>query len=274
MKVETHYTEYKDFSKAKKSDKKEVMGKLFKEISAFANTSGGKVIVGIDDNTKRENIQPDFVYSWLENDSLTALINNISDNLVVFHSYREDDLVYIKVEESNDVIMVGRDTAGLHKGECFVRENDKTIKATGKRLTELVKRKSISINQRLKKLRKIVHHKFQTGDNQATKMNIFDSLFVTLKSEEPYINSVFDNLKMNEFVLGYSLPISKHSTIQLHLELVAQLLKQKSMVINQAAFESLMKSDHNREKFFEAHKNEVVSSEQFKAYLMEYNHLF
>ncbi|MEM6747624.1 MAG: ATP-binding protein [Pseudomonadota bacterium] len=274
MLIENQKKEFKDFGKCKNSDKKKVISILFKEITAFSNTEGGEIIVGVEDKSKTQIVQPDFVYSWLENDRLTSLINNLSDSLVVFNSYREGNLVHIKVPISTDIISVGRDTTGLNKGECFIRENGHTVKATGKRLIALAREKSGSIDEKLKRLRIIVHHKFQNGENDAQKFNIFDSLFVSLNNKYPYINTVFDFLKMSEFIYGYRLPISKHSTQQLHIELAAIASKKSVYAQFKSTFEQLMKSDHSREMFFEAHRNEIIESEQLKSYLLEYNHLF
>lgn len=274
MTSETHTIEYKDFSKDSTPDKKRIIGKLFAEISAFANTEGGTVIVGAQDQSLTENEQPDCVYAWLENDTLTNLINMISDNLLVFHSRREGNLVYIQVKMSDDVIAAARDSTGVNKGDCFIRENDKTVKATGNKLTKLVKKKSISVDTRLKQLRRIVHYKFQTGENHAENINIFDSLYVTVENDEPYIQTVFDNLVMYEFIFGLKFPRSKYSTLQLNLSLIAQFVSDKSRRTASLAFEALMKSEHNREMFFKAHKDEMVISEHLKLYLLEYSHLF
>lgn len=274
MTSETHTIEYKDFSKDSTPNKKRIIGKLFAEIAAFANTEGGTVIVGAQDQTLTENEQPDCVYEWLENDTLTTLINSISDHLLVFLSYRKGNLVYIEVKMSDDVIAAACDTTGVNKGDCFIRENDETVKATGKKLTNLVKKKSISVDTRLKQLRTIVHHKFLTGENHSEKINIFDSLYVTVESDAPYIQTVFDNLVMYEFIFGHKLPRSKYSTLQLNLDTVAQLVRDKSRRTAALAFDALMKSEHNQEMFFKAHKDEMVISEQLKLYLLEYSHLF
>ncbi|MCX8955070.1 ATP-binding protein, partial [Ruegeria sp. NA] len=68
--AEDHFIEYKDFHREQKPSKKAVLANLFREISAFANTSGGEIIVGLDDKTHVEYVQPDCVYDWLENDRL------------------------------------------------------------------------------------------------------------------------------------------------------------------------------------------------------------
>ena len=271
MCAEDHFIEYKDFHKEQNPSKKAVLANLFREISAFANASGGEVIVGIDDKTKGENVQPDCVYDWLENDRLTTAINKLSDNLIVLSSHREGNLVRIKVSEAEDLISAGVDTLDINKGDCFVRENHESIKAQGERLRRLLEKKSLSADGKFRALRKIVHYKISNGMSHAEKLNVFDSIFVSLNSPHDYINTVFESLMMNEFVFGYKLPLSKYSTMQMHLHIMDAKTVNPSPYIenNRQTFDRMMSSDHVRESFFSAHLEEVLCSPQLKAYVLE-----
>jgi predicted HTH transcriptional regulator len=82
MTIETQDTEYKDFSNSPSVDKKGIVSNLFKEISAFANATGGLIVIEKDDKTGAIISQPTEVLEILENDSLTTSINRLSDNLV------------------------------------------------------------------------------------------------------------------------------------------------------------------------------------------------
>ncbi len=109
MTLETQNIEYKDFSKSVDLNKKSVLSNLFKEISAFANSGGGKLIIGKDDKNGDLNAQPEELLNWLKNDSLTTQINQISNNLITFQSNEENGIVTIVVKNSEEVISVNSD---------------------------------------------------------------------------------------------------------------------------------------------------------------------
>ena len=278
MTIETQDIEYKDFSKSPSIDKKNIVSKLFKEISAFANAAGGLIVVGKDDKSGNVISQPAEVLKILENDPLTSAINRLADNLVVFTSVESAGVVTITVQVSADVISAALDSKGLNKGDCYVRQNHEAILAKGAALTRLVERKNISRDNRLDELRKIVHYKFSKGDDHATKINIFDSLVVTLKAEEPYINTTFDSLMMNQFIGGYQLPLSKYTTIQMHLEAIAAIVSSSgglanTVVSKRDAFNKLKTNRLFIESFFESHRDSVLMGQEVKNYILEYRNI-
>lgn len=274
MNVETHEIEYKDFSKSKRLDKKSVISKLFKELSAFANSKGGKIIVGKEDKTGNLNKQPQEIIEWLENDQITSEINRISDNLIVFKSEEKDGIIVLNVQEADDVISVNIDYKGLNKGDCYVRENHQSIIAKGKSLKTLIERKNISTDNRLNRLRKIVHHKFVTGNNSTSELNIFDSLVITLNSEEKHIDTLFDKLIKHQFICGYNLPISQFTTITMHLETVDAFLGTKnslnqSLIMNRDAFKKLENKSEYLKNFIKSNRDSILLSSQLKSYIIE-----
>ncbi|CAM4335970.1 ATP-binding protein [Zobellia roscoffensis] len=225
MTVETQEIEYKDFSKSRSLEKKAFVSKLFKEITAFANSKGGKIIVGKEDKTGDLNAQPKEVIEWLDNDIFTSAINRISDNLVIFKCEEKEGFITITVQESDDVISASVDYKGINKGDCFLRENHQANLAKGNSLKKLIERKTISIDSRLNELRKIVHHKFVIGENTASLLNIFDSLVVGLESNDEHISTVFDNLVKQQFICSYNLPLSKYTSMQMHLQTIDSIIK-------------------------------------------------
>lgn len=269
---EDQMTEYKDFHKDPNISKKDFFAKIYREIAAFANASGGKIIVGKEDKTGIEHKQPENIYTWLENDVLTTAINAISDNLIVFSSRREENIVIITVDESHDVISASSDAKGINKGDCFTRENHESVKIQGERLKKLIEKKMLSDEKKTNALRKIVHFKFANGMNHAEKMNIFDSLFVSFESSEKYLNTVFDVLVMNEFLGSYKLPLSKYSTMQMHLAVMAFKKQNAPHTVSQnnSIFEKMMKSDHIRESFFKSQRDEILCNPQLKFYILEH----
>lgn len=272
MSVEGQLIEYKDFHREPNPNEKTILAKLFKEISAFANASGGRIVVGKEDKTGTEYTQPNKVYEWLENDRLTTSINKMSDNLIVFNSQKSGLLITITVEESDDVISAISDYKGINEGDCFLRENHEAIKVQGGKLKKLIEKKLLSEDKKTKALRKIVHYKMNNNMSHANKMNIFDSMFITINSPHEYINFIFEAIVKNEFLASYKLPLSKYSTIQMSLELLDSKLTHQQMLVksNDSIFNKMMESDHTRESFFKAHKDEVLFSPQLKSYIHEY----
>ncbi len=272
MCVEGQFIEYKDFHKDPKLNEKSMLAKLFREISAFANASGGQIIVGKEDKTGIENEQPVNVYKCLDNDRLTSSINKMSDNLIVFSAHRKGNLIVIKIKESDDVISAISDAKGINKGDCFIRENHESVKIQGEKLKKLIEKKLLSEDKKTKALRKIVHYKMNNNMNHANQMNIFDSMFVLLESPYKYINVVFDALVKNEFLGAYRLPLSKYSTMQVSLDVFDSKLTYQHQLVknNNDAFNKIMESVHTRESFFKAQRDEVLCSPQLKVYILEY----
>ncbi|MDY8135582.1 ATP-binding protein [Aquimarina sp. 2201CG5-10] len=267
MTIESQKIEYKDFSKIRSPNKKKIISKLFKEITAFSNSKGGKIIVGIEDKTGRENPQPQQIIQWLDNDLLTSEINRISDNLVNFKCIENNGLITIEIPESEDVISANIDYTDLNKGDCFIRQNHEVILAKGEILKKIIEIKSISTDSRLKKLREIVHYKFSIGENAASKLNIFDSLVIVVDIQKDYINTVFDTLVQAQFNFDYSLPISKHSTIQVHAEMIDKMPLLPERI---RSFNKLVKNKYFVESFFDGHRENVLTSINLKNYILEY----
>jgi hypothetical protein len=184
-------------------------------------------------------------------------------------------VVTINVQVSADVISAALDTKGINKGDCYIRENHEAILAKGTALTRLVERKNISKDNRLGELRRIAHYKFSKADNDATKMNVFDSLVVTVKAEEPFIKTTFDSFMMNQFIGGYQLPFSKYTTMQMHLETMAAIITSNRGSLNtlasrRDAFNELKKNIKFIDSFFESHRESALMSQEVKSYILEY----
>jgi len=273
--LETQEIEYKDFSKSRSLNKKSIVSKFFKEISAFANSEGGKIIVGKEDKTGKSNVQPEKIIEWLENDFLTSEINRISDNLIVFKSEEDKGIITIIIQESDDPISANIDYKGINKGDCFIRENHQAKHAKGNTLKNLITRKSISIDNRLKQLRKILHHKYSTGKSSVNKLNIFDSLVISMESEDPYISTLFDKFMKHQFICSYHLPISRFTTLQMHIKIVDSIIKNakqnhsSSIILKREAFHDLEKNPTHLESFFSCHRDNVLNSIQLKNYILE-----
>ncbi|MGS2739979.1 AlbA family DNA-binding domain-containing protein [Sinomicrobium sp. M5D2P17] len=275
MTIETQNIEYKDFSKAPKLDRKTVISKLFKEITAFSNSKGGRIIVGKDDVTGSINKQPEDIIKWLNNDFLTSEVNRISDNLVVFKCEEDNGIITITIQESDDPISANLDYKGINKGDCYDRKNHEATLIKGEDLRKLIERKAISIDSKLKALRKIVHYKFANGQNSASEMNIFDSLVVAHESKDDFDETVFDSFMIHQFIGNYQLPLSKHSTMQLHIQTLAKILETPAhlnsfIVSKRDAFNALKQDKNFIKAFIDAHREKALASPQLKNYIFEY----
>lgn len=275
--TETQEIEYKDFSKATVIDEKSIIVKMFKEISAFANSNGGTIIIGIEDKTYVKHRQPEQIIRILNNDLLTKSINNLSDNLLIFNSSEEEGIITIKIPVSEDVIAAGQDSKGINKGDCFVRKNHEATKANPSDMKKLIEKKHLSIDFKLEKLRKIVHLKFINGQNNTSSLNIFDSLVIISKSNNIYAEKMFDELMFHQFIGSFNLPFSKHSSITLYFNtffsIQEEYKKSNSNVLflRREALERIQKKPDDLQAFLSAHKDAILSCQQLKNYLMEHN---
>lgn len=274
---EGHFLEYKDFSKvpAKESEIKSIKSKLFKEISAFSNSEGGEIIVGIDDETKEKIPQPLHILELLEKDNLTRIVNSLSDNLIILDSKEKEKIVTISIQKSEDIIAAATDAKNIYKGDIFIRKNGETVKATTAEIAKLLNTKKPSSNTKIQKLKKIVHQKFADGNNNSSNFNIFDSMVIGHTDiNNEFINSVFDHIMCTQFYLSYSLPLSQFTTLNVYLNIVDTILGNKELEGSRIAVRQNMlnklKESSSLSDLMEGWRDEVVNSRQFENYLSQF----
>jgi len=273
--IESQEIEYKDFSKSPNFDKKAIVATLFKEITAFANSKGGKIIIGIDDKSLKETPQSNEVCRLLENDSITRTINKLSDYLVNFKSEIKNGIITITVSASDDPISCNQDTKGINKGDCFIRKNHETVKAVGNDLKKLIESKEYAEETKLSMLRSIVHRKFQEGKNNSREINIFDALVIISDTNDGRSKTLFDDCIFHQFVGGYSLPYSQYSNMNLYLNLMHAVLEESKtnevaanfVKSRRNALDRVMSKKEDLQNFLNAHQEAALSSIALKVYI-------
>lgn len=278
--MEDQDVEYKDFSRSTSFDKKHIVSKLFKEIAAFTNSKGGKVIVGIDDVTRKKNPQTMEVCDLLANDRITSEINRISDHLIVFKSVVVNGIITIDVLSSDDPISCAIDYKGLKKGDCFIRKNHESTKAVGVDLKRLIEEKNLSVDLKRNKLRKIVHWKFAKGKNSSDELNVFDSIEVISNSKDQFAPTVFDEFMFLQFIHGFKLPLSKFSTMTLYLNTAHYLGEEakktgqyNNIVGRKEALNRIKSNQKDLKNFIDGCREELLNSIGLKNYLSEQSKL-
>lgn len=117
-------SQYFDRKSARKDDRE-----IAKHISAFANASGGKLVIGIEDDGGVTGFKRDGARD-IENFERAALTTCVPSPIVykervpTVNSSGEDDLVLVLNIEASTSHTVAR----LSDGEVFLRQNDKSVK--------------------------------------------------------------------------------------------------------------------------------------------------
>lgn len=118
--------QYFDRKSARKDDKE-----IAKHISAFANASGGKLVIGIEDGgdvtgfrrNGARNIE-DFERAPLATCSPSPIVR--AERVSVTNSAGEDDIVLVLDIEASSSHVISR----LSDGEVFLRQNDRSVRLT------------------------------------------------------------------------------------------------------------------------------------------------
>jgi len=274
--------EYKDFSKTTNSDKKHVQAKMFKEISAFANSGGGKIIVGIDDKSNQQIKQPAFILDLLQQDTLSRFFHKFTMEQAIFTSEEQNGIVTIDVQATTIPIYCCKDGAdNLFQGDLYIRVNSETKKASAADARALDLKplssqdlKSTSHLDKMSKLRKIVNQKFTNKQNDANNINIFDALCISVsdKSSEYWYNAetLFDVCMLQQFCFGFKFPLSEKISISMHLDACAVSINPKFInQPNKAICETFRKISY-MPKLIDAWRQSALDSNELDSYLAQF----
>jgi hypothetical protein len=278
--TENHQLEFKDFRSISdsKAELKLIKTKLFTEISAMSNSDGGQIIIGVDDNTFEYFPQPDHILKLLIKETLSQFINDFSDNLIILDSNEIDGIVTIDVAKGTALVSASKDAKKLFKGEIYYRENTESKKANRKVIAGLVKKfSSIPIEKKIEKLKKVVKRKFEEGKNNASEMNIYDSMAISVTNSKqcaiPEMQTMFDRLMYNQFILSYNLPISSHISMQMHTDLIDNSLFNNNLdggahlEKKQRLIDTLKKKPEHIISLLKGWRDDVYNSKGFDNYL-------
>lgn len=160
--------EYKDFSKLddNKTSRKKIKSILFKEISAFANSNGGELLIGINDETQEFVEQPGWIIKYLNPETIQQLIDDLTmEEIKISVEHYEKSGIRIIVEESNLVIRACRNINDIIKADVYFRKGAITSKANPSEIFELdkIKRKINSKNRYIALVDDMIHQ-HKTGE--------------------------------------------------------------------------------------------------------------
>ncbi|MEO9887869.1 MAG: ATP-binding protein [Balneola sp.] len=108
--------------------------KIAKEMVAFANTNGGRILVGVDDNGDIAGIESYYEEEfWLKQAAKDVCVPAIEINIEMVHAGKKDVLI-VEVSESDQKPIAVK---GSKKRTVYIRQNDENIAATDDRVEVL-----------------------------------------------------------------------------------------------------------------------------------------
>ncbi len=114
--------------------------KIAREISAFANTNGGTLLVGVDDNKSLYGVESYYEQEFLLEQAARDYCSPALDYQLEFVPYRKREIMLMKVPEAVDKPVYVKNGK---RNKVFVRKDDKSIRANRETI-EVLKR---SVNQ-------------------------------------------------------------------------------------------------------------------------------
>jgi predicted HTH transcriptional regulator len=112
--------------------------KIAKEMVAFANTKGGRILIGVDDNGDIAGIESYYEEEfWLKKAASDVCVPAIDINIEMVHAGKKDVLIVEVSEAEKKPVAV----KGKKKRTVYIRQNDENIVATDDRI-EVLKNKS------------------------------------------------------------------------------------------------------------------------------------
>lgn len=116
--------------------------KIIKEIVAFANTRGGKLLIGVDDNGSLPGLKFAHEEQFVLNEAIQRLIKpKIKFILKVIPLNAKKSVISYDILESNNKPHYVLEDNKQVWGKAYVRVEDKTIKAS-REIREILKRKN------------------------------------------------------------------------------------------------------------------------------------
>lgn len=112
--------------------------KIAKEMVAFANTNGGRILIGVNDNGELAGIESYYEEEfWLNQAANDVCVPPINIKIEMVHAGKKDVLVVEVPESDNKPIAV----KGKSKRTVYIRQEDENIIATDDRV-EILKNKT------------------------------------------------------------------------------------------------------------------------------------
>lgn len=192
---EGHYLEFK--KKANHPDK------IMKEVVAFANTDGGKLLIGVDDDGTLSGTRSIEGEAFIVEKAIRELTKpQVKYDLEVIKINEKKGIAIFHIPESTKKPHVVKGDANMPHGSAFVRRNDESLQAS-KEMREILKRKSDTRNER-----------FIYGDKEKVLMELIEQNgFATLHSfaQAAKIKKYFASKTLVKLVLANLLEIEPNA---------------------------------------------------------------
>lgn len=117
--------------------KSQMVDDIYKQVIAFANTNGGVIYLGVDDNGRRIGLdQVDETYTRLTNGIRDAITPDVT--LFVRYALQEDRVIQIEVAEGSDKPYYLK-AKGMKPNGVYVRQGASSVQASPDQIRRMIK---------------------------------------------------------------------------------------------------------------------------------------
>ena len=173
--------------------------KVMKEVVAFANAKGGKLLIGVDDDGTASGTRSIEGEAFIIEKAITELTRpKVNYELEIVKINDKKGIAIFKIPESRKKPHFVKDNPNTRFGTAFVRRDDESLQAS-KEMREILKRSSNTRNER-----------FEYGEKEKALMELIQNEgFATLNSFSTYarIKKFFASKTLVKLVLANVLDI-------------------------------------------------------------------
>lgn len=237
MKFENENTEYKS----------SVTDSIYKTVIAFANTSGGEIYVGYDDDGNAVGLDDvDNAYTQLTN----AIRDSISPDVTVFTKYalQDNNTILIEVSEGTAKPYYLK-SKGIKPSGVYVRQGASSVQASGEQIRMMIKLSDGDVFEELRSLEQNLT--FEQAGKVFARQNVdfsadkYLALGIQNVSDKMFTNLALVVSDQCEHTIKTAVFTDKANTVfKAHKEFGGSILKQVD-----ETFEYLMLCNQNRSEF-------------------------
>ena len=122
--------------------------KIMKEVVAFANTDGGRLLIGVDDDGTPSGTRSIEGEVFIVEKAIKELTRpQVSYNMEIFKINEKKGIALFEIPESSRKPHFVKENANTRFGTAFVRRDDESLQAS-KEMREILKRSSTTRNER------------------------------------------------------------------------------------------------------------------------------
>lgn len=237
MKFENENTEYKST----------IIEGIYKTVIAFANTSGGVIYVGYDDDGNALGLDDvDNIYTQITN----AIRDGISPDITMFTKYtlQKNKTIMIEVSEGTAKPYYLK-SKGIKPSGVYVRQGASSVQASGEQIRMMIKLSDGDVFEDMRSVEQNLTFEQARAVFARQKVNFsakkFPALGILNISDNNYTNLALMISDQCEHTIKIAVFADKANTVfKAHKEFGGSVLKQVD-----DAFEYLMLCDQNRSEF-------------------------